>query len=216
MMAKTISATTMRMMTMTISTSLTQQPSFHDWAKAVVEIIPSLRTKTRERRLVVVVLILHLFPLVVRVLQTQHPLEVGGREKQGVTPIQRRGGGGQKRGRALTQPFKTPRKSPNNNQDNDDEESGFTFQNMMGMMMMQNRHESEQREQQNRIDAEQRDWEYQLRREEMAIAREDARAQRQLMNVMLMAMLNRNGVGGSTQAPPGSPMNDSFPQQPNE
>jgi len=87
---------------------------------------------------------------------------------------------------------------------------------MMGMMMMQNRHESDQREQQNRIDAEQRDREYQLRREEMAIAREDARAQRQLMNVMLMAMLNRNGGGGSTQAPPGSPMNDSFPQQPNE
>jgi len=140
------------------------------------------------------------------------------------------GGGGQKRGRALTQPFKTPRKSPNNNRDNDDEESGFTFQNMMGMMMMQSqaesqqrdreyqlrREEKQQREQQNKIDAEQRDREYQLRREEMAIAREDARAQRQLMNVMLMAMLNRNGGGGSTQAPPGSPMNDSFPQQPNE
>jgi hypothetical protein len=50
----------------------------------------------------------------------------------------------------------------------------------------------------------------------MAIAREDACAQRQLMNVMMMAMLNRNGGGGSTQPPPGSPMNDSFPQQPNE
>jgi hypothetical protein len=37
--------------------------------------------------------------------------------------------------------------------------------------------------------------EYQLHREEMAIAREDARAQRQLMNVMMMAMLNRNGGG---------------------
>jgi hypothetical protein len=47
-------------------------------------------------------------------------------------------GGGQKRSRALTQPFKTPRKSPNNDRDNDDDESGFTFQNMMGMMMMQN------------------------------------------------------------------------------
>ena len=100
----------------------------------------------------------------------------------------------------------------------------------MGMMMMQSRAESEQREHQSRIDAEQRDREYQLRlidaeqrdreyqlrREEMAIAREDARAQRQLMNVMMMAMLNRNGRGGSTQPPPGSPISDSFPQQPNE
>jgi len=73
---------------------------------------------------------------------------------------------------------------------------------MMGMMMMQNRHESDQREQQNRIDAEQRDREYQLRREEMAIAREDARAQRQLMNMMLMAMMNRNGGGGVLKLPP--------------
>jgi len=105
-------------------------------------------------------------------------------------------GGAQKKSRALTQPFKTPRKS----RDNDDsEENGFSFQNMMSMMMYQNRAESEQRE-----------CEYQLRREEMAIAREDARAQRQLMNVMMMAMLNRNGGGDSTQPqpPPSSPMND--------
>ena len=99
--------------------------------------------------------------------------------------------GGQKKSRALTQPFKTPRKS----RDNNDEENGFSFQNMMSMMMYQNRAESEQRERQSRIDAEQRDWEYQLCREEMAIAREDARAQRQLMNVMMMAMLNKNGGG---------------------
>jgi hypothetical protein len=42
--------------------------------------------------------------------------------------------GGQKKSRALTQPFKTPRKSG----DNDDEENGFSFQNMMSMMMYQN------------------------------------------------------------------------------
>jgi hypothetical protein len=101
------------------------------------------------------------------------------------------GRGGQKKSRALTQPFKTPRKS----RDNDDEENGFSFQNMMSMMMYQNRAELEQRERQSRIDAEQRDREYQLHREEMAIAREDARAQRQLMNVMMMAMLNKNGGG---------------------
>ena len=68
-------------------------------------------------------------------------------------------GGAQKKSRALTQPFKTPRKS----RDNDDsEENGFSFQNMMSMMMYQNRAESEQRERQFKIDAEQRDWEYQL------------------------------------------------------
>ncbi len=52
---------------------------------------------------------------------------------------------------------------------------------------------------QNRAESEQREREYQLHREEMAIAREDARAHRQLMNVMMMAMLNRNGGGDSTQ-----------------
>jgi homoserine acetyltransferase len=85
----------------------------------------------------------------------------------------------------------TPRKS----QDNDEEENGLSFQNMMSMIMYQNQAESEQRERQSRIDAEQRDWEDQLRREETAIAYEDARTQRQLMNVMMMAMLNKNGWG---------------------
>ena len=115
-------------------------------------------------------------------------------------------GGGQKKSRALTQPFKTPRKS----RDNDDEESGFSFQNMMSMMMYQNRAESEQRERQSRIDAEQRDREYQLRREEMAIAREDAHAQKQLMNVMMIGNAKQNRGGDSTQPqpPPSSPMND--------
>ncbi len=76
--------------------------------------------------------------------------------------------------------------------------------------MYQNRAKLEQRERQSRIDAEQRDREYQLHREEMAIAREDACAQRQLMNVMMMAMLNKNGEEDSTQPrpPPSSPMND--------
>jgi len=52
----------------------------------------------------------------------------------------------QKKNRALTQPFKTPRKS----RDNDDsEENGFSFQKMMSMMMYQNRAELEQRERQS-------------------------------------------------------------------
>ena len=44
-------------------------------------------------------------------------------------------GGAQKKSRALTQPYKTPRKSQDNN---DSEENGFSFQNMMSMMMYQN------------------------------------------------------------------------------
>ncbi len=68
----------------------------------------------------------------------------------------------------------------------------------------------EQRERQSKVEAEQRDREYQLRREEMAIAREDACTQRQVMNMMMIAMLNRNGEGGSTQPqpPPRSPKDD--------
>ncbi len=48
----------------------------------------------------------------------------------------------------------------------------------MHMMMMQN-----QREHQYKNEIEQREWEYQLHREEMAIVREEAREQRQLMNL---------------------------------
>ena len=61
---------------------------------------------------------------------------------------------------------------------------------------------------QNRAESEQREREYQLRREEMAIAREDARAQRQLMNVMMMAKLETGGDSTQPQPPPSSPMND--------
>ncbi len=53
----------------------------------------------------------------------------------------------------------------------------------------------------------QREQEYQLHREVMAIVREDACMQRQLMNVMMMAMLNKNGGDNVTQ-PPNSPKND--------
>ena len=69
----------------------------------------------------------------------------GGRKgKAGSVAHSKEGaGGGKKKSRALTQPFTTPRKSPDKNLDNDEEESGFTFQNMMGMMMMQSPTESE-------------------------------------------------------------------------
>ena len=59
--------------------------------------------------------------------------------------------------------------------------------------MYQSRVESEQQERQSKIEAEQREREHELRREEMAVARKDACAQRQLMNMMMMLMLNRNG-----------------------
>ena len=52
-------------------------------------------------------------------------------------------------------------------------------------------------ERQYKNDAELRDREFQLRQEEMAIAREDARAQRQMMNLMIMSMMNRNLGGGA-------------------
>ncbi len=71
----------------------------------------------------------------------------------------------------------------------------------------QREHQNEQRELQHRIDAELRECKYMLRHEEMAIAREEARAQRQLMNVMMMSLLNENG-GDNVPCPPGSPIDD--------
>ncbi len=72
-------------------------------------------------------------------------------------------------------------------------------------MMMQNKMDNDGREQQNKFDTEQREREYQLRREEMVIAHEEARVQRQLMNLMFMSMLNRNGgTDNSNPAPPSS------------
>jgi hypothetical protein len=72
----TLISATMTMMMM-ISASSTPQPSFHVWAKqSAVEIIPSLRTKRRERRLEVGV-VPTLNPLGVEVVvPILHPLEV--------------------------------------------------------------------------------------------------------------------------------------------
>jgi len=90
--------------------------------------------------------------------------------------------------------LRIPRKSPSPNA-SDDGKGGdsWSFGNMMHMMMMQKKMDNERREQQNKIDAEQREREYQLRRDEMATAREEAREQRQLMNLMFMSMLSKNG-----------------------
>ena len=66
---------------------------------------------------------------------------------------------------------------------------------MMQMMMVQ-----------NRIDQENRDQEYQLRCDEMAMAREEAHEQRQMMNLVFMTMLNEN-IGSDSNPQPPSPSN---------
>ncbi len=86
------------------------------------------------------------------------------------------------------------RKSPSNASDEGEDRSSFRI--VMYMMMMQHKSNSEQRE-----------WENQLRWEEMAIACEKARDQRQMMNLLFMQMLNRNKRGGSNQPPSPSPKN---------
>ena len=113
----------------------------------------------------------------------------------------RGGGGKQQKTKAFTQPLHIPRMSPSNAND-DCEESGWSFGNMMHMMMMQNRMDNERREQQYKIESEQREREYQLRQEELAIARKEAREQRQLINLMFMSMLNKNGGQKSNPIPP--------------
>ena len=113
---------------------------------------------------------------------------------------------------AFKQPLRIPRRSPSSNASGDGEGGdGWSFGNIMHMMMMQNRMDNERREQmetdrreqQDRI-AEQREQEYQLRRE-MAAAREEAREQRQLMNLMFMSMLNKNGGTETSNPLPPSP-----------
>jgi hypothetical protein len=103
-------------------------------------------------------------------------------------------------------PFKTPKKKSSCTDDSDDD--GFSFGSMMCMMMHQSRmeshqreHQNKQRERQHRIDAELRERKYELRHEKMAIACKEACTQRQLMNVMTMSFLNKNG-GENIPCPP--------------
>jgi len=98
-------------------------------------------------------------------------------------------------------PLKTPRKKPGASEDSDND--GTPFENMMNYFSFQNRMETEQRERQMKADKEDRDREYQLHREEMAIQRqrEDNRTQRNMMNVMMMAMLGGH-QGGQWQGAP--------------
>ncbi len=112
------------------------------------------------------------------------------------------------RSRVFSQPLKTPRKSlPGHSKDGNDND-GFSFGQMMSYMMYQNRVESEQRDRQNRIDAERREPEYELHRMELAVQCEENCAQRQLMNIMMMAILNKNNKPKNNSTSNNSPMNN--------
>jgi hypothetical protein len=65
-----------------------------------------------------------------------------------------------KRSRAFSQPLKMPRKSLSSNSEDGNDNDGFSFGHMMSYMMFQIRVESEQKDRQNRIDAERREREY--------------------------------------------------------
>jgi hypothetical protein len=97
-----------------------------------------------------------------------------------------------------------PRKSPSSNA-SDEGEEGNSFRNMMYMLMMQSRMDNERREQHYKNESKQRECEYQLRREEMAMTREEARDQKQMMNLTFMAMLTKNGWTDNSNPTPPSP-----------
>jgi hypothetical protein len=109
-----------------------------------------------------------------------------------------------KKSRGFKQPLWIPWRSPTS-ESNEGNGEGFSLCRMMSMMMMQSCMESEQRERQYRNESEQRECEYQLCWEDMAIARKDACVQRQMMNMMFLAMMNRNR--GDNSNPPASPSN---------
>jgi hypothetical protein len=79
----------------------------------------------------------------------------------------------------------------------DSNEDLFLFGSLICMMLHQSRIESEQRdcqnkqrERQHKIDAELREHKFQICHKEMAIACNEAHAQGQLLNVMMMTLLN--------------------------
>jgi hypothetical protein len=116
-------------------------------------------------------------------------ISVGGKRSSDKS---RGGGAKQRKMKAFAQPLQIPRKSPSNASD-DGKESGWSFGNMMHMMMVQSQMDNKWREHQYKIESKQREREYQLRREELANVHEEAREQRQLMNLLFMSMLNKNG-----------------------
>jgi hypothetical protein len=73
--------------------------------------------------------------------------------------------------------------------------------------MYQNRVELEQRDCQNRIDAEGREREFELHCEELAVQCKENCAQHQPINVMTMAIINRNNELKNNSTPNDGPMN---------
>jgi hypothetical protein len=84
------------------------------------------------------------------------------------------------RGRAFCTPISRGRKRHLHSNADNEEEGGWSFLNIMGMMMMQQRHDSEARE-----------ADLALCQEEMAIRHEESRAQQQMMNTMMMALIQQ-------------------------
>ena len=78
-------------------------------------------------------------------------------------------------------------------------------------MMFQNKMEAEQREHQAKTNKEDREREYQLCWEELAMQRKDSCAQCNMMNLMMMMMLGgRQGGQGQGEPEPG-PGDDATP-----
>jgi hypothetical protein len=78
----------------------------------------------------------------------------------------------------------------------------------MSYMVNQNRVKSEQRDHQKRIDAERREHEYELCCKELAVQCKENCTQCQLMNVMMMAILNKNNKPKNNSTSNKSPMNN--------
>ncbi len=72
------------------------------------------------------------------------------------------GGGAEKKGKAFEKPLCIPQKSNSKSEDDDGDNDRFTFGRVIGMMMMQNHLDNEQRERQYKSEKEQRDREYEL------------------------------------------------------
>jgi hypothetical protein len=117
-------------------------------------------------------------------------------------------GANPRRSRAFSQQLKTTRKSLLGHSKDGNNNDGFLFGQMMSYMVYQNRVELEQRDHQNRIDAEQRKHEYELHCKELAVQHRENCAQRQLMNVMMMAILNKNNKPKNNSSSNDSPMNN--------
>ncbi len=122
----------------------------------------------------------------------------------------RRAGDGDdtKKNHAFTQPLKTPGMSLLGNSKEGDNNEGFMSGNLMSYMMYQDRVENEQRDCQHRIDIERREHEYELCHEKLAVQPKENCAQRQLMNVMMMTIINKNNNLNNNSAPNHSPMDN--------